>query len=153
MTGARVRFDVACILGAVVLAIGLSLDTLMGQLQANLDETVARLNLSRKWTDELGLALIAHEAGQHLVAYNKGANQAAIDELFDRANRDPRMGKLYEKYHQAWRKQGGGLMAFFSSISHCSKHGRWGMFELEGQPLREAPKAEAILKLAQDLNR
>lgn len=72
-----------------------------------------------------GLQLLAYEGGQHLV----DSNNAAVNNLFTQANRDPRMGQIYDKYLSAWNQLGGGLFMNFSDIGQSSKWGSWGALE------------------------
>lgn len=91
-----------------------------------------------------GLPLIAYEAGQHLVGFGGSENNAAINALFDRANRDPRMGEIYRKYLDAWRGSGGTLMVHFLHCGPYTKFGRWGALEHQEQPRTAAPKFGAL---------
>ena len=54
--------------------------------------------------DRYGLALIAYEAGQHLVGVGGGENNDALTALFHQANADPRMGELYQAYLRGWQE-------------------------------------------------
>lgn len=72
-----------------------------------------------------GLQLLAYEGGQHLV----DSNNAAVTNLFIQANRDPRMGQIYDRYLSAWNQLGGGLFMNFSDIGQNSKWGSWGALE------------------------
>jgi hypothetical protein len=92
--------------------------------------------------DAKGLSLISYEAGQHLV----GENPAVID-LFKTANRDPRMGEIYEQYLEKWNEIGGGLMMPFNEISPYTQYGSWGA--LESVYDTESPKYNALLNFIQ----
>jgi hypothetical protein len=59
-----------------------------------------------------------------------GENNEALTRVLNAANRSERMGKLYERYLDAWRDVGGGdLCCIFSSIGGFSKWGSWGLLE------------------------
>lgn len=79
------------------------------------------------------VGVIAYEGGQHLVGVGTGANSSALTRLFTEANRDPRMGELYERYIQGWEAHGGGLLTHFTDISAYSRYGSWGALERIGQ--------------------
>lgn len=96
--------------------------------------------------EERSLDLIAYEAGQHLVGYGGAENNKALEELFQAANRHPRMKTLYLDYLTGWRANGGKLAAIFSSLSSWSKWGSWGLLEYHGQPVEEAPKYQAVVE-------
>ncbi|MBJ7899634.1 MAG: cellulose-binding protein [Cyanobacteria bacterium RI_101] len=85
-----------------------------------------------------GLELLAYEGGQHLVGFNPASTQ-----LFRAANRDPRMGQLYEEYLQNWRDAGGGLFVNFTNVSTYGIYGSWGALEHVNDP--SSPKYEALL--------
>jgi hypothetical protein len=92
------------------------------------------------------LSLVAYEAGQHLVGYGGAENNKALEELFQAANRHPRMKALYLDYLNGWRASGGKLAAIFSSLGSWSKWGSWGLLEYHGQPVEEAPKYQAVVE-------
>lgn len=92
-----------------------------------------------------GLPMIAYEGGQHL--WNMTGKQAPrAVALFDAANRDPRMGKIYSRYLQDWTEAGGGL---FMHLLECGRYegaGMWGALEYLTQPRDRAPKYDALLR-------
>jgi hypothetical protein len=75
-----------------------------------------------------GLDWLAYESGQGLVSTARNPNPA-VAELFSAANRDPRMGELYDQYLHLWNEMGGGLMTHFNDINQNSKFGSWGALE------------------------
>ncbi|MFN5515528.1 MAG: Calx-beta domain-containing protein [Cyanobacteriota bacterium] len=85
-----------------------------------------------------GLELLAYEGGQHLVGFDGPSRQ-----LFREANRDPRMGQLYEQYLQNWRDAGGGLFMNFTDIGPYGSFGSWGALEHVNDA--SSPKYEALL--------
>lgn len=87
-----------------------------------------------------GLMLAAYESGQHLTyAGDSSAGRNDINErLFMTANRDERMGQIYQQYLNDWIEAGGGLNVLFESTGHW---GPWGAFPLkEYQRQQVAPK-------------
>jgi hypothetical protein len=87
------------------------------------------------------LPLIAYEGGQHLV--DKSADPAIVD-LFAKANRDPRMGEIYEEYFQTWFNMGGGEFVNFTDVGSYSKFGSWGLTESLNQ---SSPKYDAVINV------
>lgn len=91
-----------------------------------------------------GVDLIAYEGGQHLAGNGGVENDAAINTLFDDANRDARMGAVYAAYFAAWKSAGGKLFVHFVNCGGYSKWGRWGALEHIGQARSAAPKFDAL---------
>jgi hypothetical protein len=89
-----------------------------------------------------GVTLVAYEGGQHLVGVGTPQNSTPINTLMDAANRDARMGTLYQKLLSDWTSAGGGLFVHFSDIGAYSRFGRWGSLELPDQT--SSPKHDAL---------
>lgn len=90
--------------------------------------------------------IIAYEGGQHLSAVLFGVTVPAIDALFDQANRDPRMGRLYTRlFMESSAALGGGLFMHLDECSRQGPYGRWGLLEYIEQPREDAPKYDATL--------
>lgn len=121
-----------------------------------LPESLSWITEQKRVADKFGLALIAYEGGQHLVGIQSGENNQAMTDLFLRANADPRMGALYERYLAGWAEAGGGLFANFSSVGGWSKWGSWGLLQYEDEDPAASPKFMAVMQwgksLGQDLN-
>ena len=111
------------------------------------NQTIAR---QAKIAADRGLALVAYEAGQHLVGHGGAENNKPLEDLFHAANRHPRMKQLYLDYLAGWRANGGRLLAVFSSVGNYSKWGSWGIMEYHGQPIEEAPKYQAVIEFLHD---
>lgn len=119
---------------------------------------VARDN--KQVADQYGLDLITYEAGQHLTplsgpgtsCHDWSENPAcppyrAIQNLYIAANRDPRMGELYDDYLAAWRQAGGRLFIHYSAVFLPSgQYGSWGAKEAVTQPDATAYKQQALLR-------
>ncbi|MFY7905805.1 MAG: hypothetical protein ACOVO0_06655, partial [Burkholderiaceae bacterium] len=84
------------------------------------------------------------EGGQHLVGVGGPQNDAAINDLFDNANRDERMGSLYASMLGIWASSGGDVFAHFSDIGSQTRFGRWGALELPTQA--NSPKHDALVR-------
>jgi hypothetical protein len=97
-----------------------------------------------------GLRLVAYEAGQHLVGYGGAENNKPLEDLFQAANRHPRMKELYRDYLAGWKTNGGTLAVIFSSTGTYSKWGSWGLLEYHGQPVNEAPKYQAVIEFREN---
>jgi hypothetical protein len=125
----------------------MSLDDLFRELETDLipimnSGTEQQAAVARKYN----LPLISYEGGQHLANLEGGAI-ARVEALFDAANRDPRMGRIYSKYLEDWNRiTGGGLWVHLMSCGEAGRGGRWGAVEYLGQPRSEAPKYDAIQK-------
>lgn len=88
------------------------------------------------------LNLIAYEGGQHLVGSKSVENNQTITDLFIAANRDPRMGDVYQDYLTAWNELGGGLFVHHTDVGSFSKWGSWGTLESIYQ--ESSPKYDAL---------
>jgi hypothetical protein len=124
---------------------GMSVGELMQELEtdgvpAALESVVLHRAVARKY----GIALVAYEAGQHLVGVGPFINDPAVNALFDAAYRDPRMGTLYTRYLSGWTEAGGGLLMHFTHVTSYRKFGRFGSLEYMTQPRSEAPKYDAL---------
>ncbi|MCA9759151.1 MAG: hypothetical protein KDA27_25380, partial [Candidatus Eisenbacteria bacterium] len=60
-----------------------------------------------------GLDYVCYEAGQHLFNFF-GSSNDPLSLLFVEANRHPRMGELYTRYHDWWRDAGGSLCVLYT---------------------------------------
>ncbi|CAN5570305.1 hypothetical protein BH11ARM2_BH11ARM2_14170 [soil metagenome] len=131
---------------------GWSLDRLFATLrEKTLPESIGFIRDNKKVATRYGLPLIAYEGGQHLVGVAGGENDESLTKLLNDANRDPRMGALYDDYLKAWQKEGGGLFANFSSIGPFSKWGSWGQLEYADDNPAKAPKLAALRRWAKSL--
>jgi hypothetical protein len=71
----------------------MTLDALFTELQTvAVPEAIGWINAQAPVASLRGVPLIAYEGGQHLTGVGGVENNAAINALFDSANRDPRMG-------------------------------------------------------------
>ena len=123
---------------------GRTVDQVLDQLPESMDFFLGRAAEQAANASARGLVLIAYEGGQHLVGKFAAVNDAALNQLYDAANRHPRMKDLYLTYLARWRALGGQLFVHYSSMSNYSKWGRWGSLEYMGQPRSTAPKYDAL---------
>jgi hypothetical protein len=124
---------------------GMTLDDLFRELQTEAlpkarKEIAEQIEVIRSFQ----LPLIAYEGGQHLIGVDPVKKNALINQLFDAANADPRMGELYKFYLNAWQELGGGLFVHYMNCSGMSVHGRFGALESLAQPIETAPKFSAL---------
>ncbi|UCF35624.1 MAG: cellulose-binding protein [Acidobacteriota bacterium] len=91
-----------------------------------------------------GIDLVAYEGGQHLAGTWGVENNAAVNRLFQAANRDPRMGQIYTDYLARWGRIGGGLYVNFTNVSAYTKWGSWGALEFLNQT--STPKFDALMR-------
>lgn len=120
-------------------------EALIAELHSRgLPEVQEWLSRQKQVADRFAVKLIAYEGGQHLVGVGNVVNNERITALFAAANRHPDMKDLYLEYLKQWQKAGGGMLMQFVNTSGYSKWGNWGAREYLGQPLNDAPKAEAL---------
>jgi hypothetical protein len=123
----------------------MTLDDLFAELQnVAVPESLGWVTNQVAEASTRGVPVIAYEAGNHLVGVGGMENDAAINALFDAANRDPRMKQVYETYLEGWKSRGGELLVHFVNCSAVDKWGRWGALEYLDQPRSVAPKYDAI---------
>ena len=114
-------------------------------VMTHLDKAVELMDKQAAIARRYGLPLITYEGGQHLIGLGPVRDNARVNALFDSANRDPRMGRIYSRYLAEWnRASGGKLYVNLLDCAGMSKEGRWGMIEFPDQPRSEAPKYDAI---------
>ncbi|MGV6858429.1 MAG: hypothetical protein ACWA5X_05590 [bacterium] len=89
--------------------------------------------------------MIAYEGGHHLTGITGAENNRKLNKLFDKADKNPQMRTLYERYFNEWKKAGGKLFVYYSAPSKSTKWGRWGITESLYEPRDEAPKYDAVL--------
>lgn len=106
-------------------------------LPTRMDERNEYARQQRDVAKSFGLRYITYEAGQHVTA------STDVD-LLTQIQRDPRMGQMYTRYLNYWRNNIGDLMVLFADYGVISQYGGWGQQEYIGQPLSEAPKAQAV---------
>ena len=93
--------------------------------------------------EQENLPLLAYEGGQHLTPIKSVENNQGIVDLFIAANRDPRMGEIYEEYLSEWNNLGGDLFLNYSDIRSSSAGGSWGLLESVYQD--SSPKYDALV--------
>ena len=107
---------------------------------------ISYIRKQSKVAKSFGVDLVAYEGGQHLVDWNTRKVNEHPNELLYAANRDPRMGLVYDELLREWRKAGGKLFVAFSAPRIYSWYGSWGIKEHIRQPRSEAPKYDSLLR-------
>jgi len=110
---------------------------------------IDEISKTAKLTKDFGVSMISYEGGQGLVDWATRDYMQHPNPLFFGANRDPRMGKLYEELYHEWRKMGADLFVSFASPRSCNADGCWGLKEHIRKPLNESPKLQASLAFMQ----
>jgi hypothetical protein len=124
-----------------------TLDDLFEELERDLDgQNKEMIQAQADVALQFGVRLVAYEGGQHLVGHLGVENNETIDGLFRSANRDPRMGALYEQHLANWKSVGGDTYVLFNSMGEYSKWGSWGLLETEASG-DAYPKWAAVTKL------
>jgi hypothetical protein len=132
-------------LGTVSSTASLTLDQLFSTLRnTSLPEAIGWMNNQAAVAKQRGIALVAYEGGQHLTGVGGLENNTSLNTLFDNANRDARMGTLYQTYLDAWKAAGAQLFVHYTNCDGYSKWGRWGALEYLEQPRAAAPKFDAL---------
>lgn len=106
---------------------------LAGPVGGAVAESVRWIRDAQDVARQQGVALVTYEGGQHLVGVGVAQSDELLTTLFMRANRDPRIGSLYQRYLAEWKRESGGLFMHFSDISPYSQFGSWGALERVGQ--------------------
>jgi len=107
---------------------------------------IGYINKQEKVANSFGVDLIAYEGGQHLVDWNTRRVDEDPNPLLYAANRDPRMGIIYDELMREWSRAGGKLFVAFSAPRIYSWYGSWGIKEHIRQPRAEAPKYDSLLR-------
>ena len=89
------------------------------------------------------LNFVSYEAGQHLAFVNDPYMNTEIGQLFNNANRDSRMGNLYDQMFNIWKNSGGSLMMHFNHIQGYNPWVSFGALEYHGQ---SSPKYDALMR-------
>lgn len=114
-----------------------------------LAEATRNIEQYAQFAQQEHLSLLAYEGGQHLVAKRGNKRTQALNKLFIAANRDPRMGDIYQRYLQTWYQLGGGLFMHFSDIRQPNQSGSWGALEYVNQA--DSPKYDALITVIRQL--
>lgn len=128
-------------------------DVIFSQIRTHLDDAVdgpyAQMTQWKAKCDSLGKMLIAYEGGQHLAlrGVDYASYAANLGQAMILANRDSRMGDIYEEYLEQWYlRSGGAIMCHYTDVFTPQQlYGSWGAQEYEGESTSTAFKYAAIL--------
>ncbi|NJM89479.1 MAG: cadherin-like domain-containing protein, partial [Hydrococcus sp. RU_2_2] len=112
-----------------------------GALQQSYDWIASYAELAK----QKNLDLIASEGGQSIRGIGGAENNPTLVDLFNKANRDPRIGEVYKQYIQKWNELGGGLMAHYNDIGRYDRFSNFSLLEHVNQA--GSPKYDALLDL------
>ena len=112
-----------------------------GALQEAYDWTKNYVTLA----ESQDLDLLAYEGSQHITGIHGTQYNQAIGDLFIAANRDPRMGEIYQEYFTTLHELGVDLSINHIDVSRYNQHGSWGSIEYISQ--EDAPKYNALKSL------
>ena len=111
-----------------------------------MESTVNYIKKQAKVAKSYGVDLVAYEGGQHLVDWNTRKADEHPNQLLYAANRDPRMGILYDEMMNEWQRAGGKLFVAFSAPRIYSWYGSWGIKEHIRQARSDAPKYDSLMR-------
>ena len=112
-----------------------------GALQEAYDWTKNYVTLA----EEHNLDLIAYESSQHVTGIHGMQFNQGIGDLFIAANRDPRMGEIYQEYFTTLHELGVDLSVNHNDVSRYNRWGSWGTIENIHQ--EDSPKYNALKSL------
>lgn len=105
-----------------------------------------QINLAAQATEvaRFGKVLYAYEGGQHLTV--DGSTDDTRRNVFEAANRDPRMGERYTTLLNGWKTAGGQQFMLYTQPQSFHKWGLFAMKETLLQPRYSTPKYDAAMK-------
>jgi len=71
-------------------------------------------------------------------------NQTLTNKLIQ-ANRDPRMGSIYNRMFTTWYTLNNDVFVAYSYVGSYSKYGSWGALEWQDEAVESASKYKAIM--------
>lgn len=130
----------------------ISISAILDSMELSLEEAYGFMDDNKAVADNHGVALIAYEGGQHLVATWPHIEDTTLTRKLIEANHHPRMENLYCQYFDHWYDStGGGVFAHFSSHALNSKYGSWGVKQFMEDTL--SPKYVALKNCVFSYNR
>ena len=94
-----------------------------------------------------GIRHISYEGGQHLVGVGGFTFNPTCITRFDEANRNARMGTLYQSYLGDWKLNGDEFTHFYN-VGRWGPFGHWGLLEFQDQDPASSPKFSGILSFS-----
>jgi hypothetical protein len=131
----------------------LTVKELLDRAAADVDGRIQNeLAANRALVDEFGINLAAYEGGQHLVGAAGNQDDGRLTDKLIAANRTSRIGLIYSRYLERWRRTAGGTFDHFTDVTIPSKFGSWGSVESLLQDPATAPKLQALKAFAARVN-
>jgi len=120
----------------------------------SIDGTIEAVKRQLLITSANNTKLLTYEGGQHLVTGVFGSNIPDADkprlrELFNKANRDPRMTERYLTFLNAWKdlaNEGTTLFTLYTLPQSFYRFGNFGIKEHLNKPRSESPKFDGVMK-------
>lgn len=107
-----------------------TLDWLMNDLLTKeVPATIALVQTSFNYAQSVGLPLVCYEGGQSLVATAAHSPTADINNKFNTANDDPRMGDCHKLLWDSLKAMGLPLSNHYAMFYRPSVFGRWGLLK------------------------
>ena len=117
-----------------------------GMARSSVALIASQMAANKLVADRHGLAMVVYEGGNELHGQDSSSYQVRLQALFERAERDPRMGEAYSAVLNAWKSSGGELyMVFESTGAYSAVRGNSTLLEWTGQTRADAPKYDAVL--------
>jgi len=127
----------------------MNLDQLFATINtSSLPPVYGRMKANADMAAKYGLELVAYEGGSSLGGYYGVENNDTITALCMAANRDPRMGQVYEDYLNTWKSYGGGMFIHYLNCLNYTKWGYWGTVERLDQT--DTPKFNALQRFIEE---
>lgn len=129
----------------------MTLDQAFAEINNNaIPEAITSMQMQAEVCGRYGVSMVAYEGGQHLVGTGGAEDNDALNSLFDRMNRDSRMGTAYTNYLNGWKQAGGSTFIHYVNCCTYTKWGRWGAMEHLLQPRSQAPKFDALQRFIEN---
>lgn len=95
--------------------------------------------------------LLVYEINSHLVSEKMPlALKDGILETYRTAHRSPRMRDIFREFLELVGIETGSFPNMFNLAAPMTHFGLWGLWEYQGQPLSEAPRAQAVLDYSEN---
>jgi hypothetical protein len=114
----------------------------------SLPEALKWIARSKGVAGKCNLKLVAYEGGQHMVGIFGGQDNPSLTKLLTAANAHPRLGKIYNRYLDGWKKAGGDLFCHYNSVSQWGKFGCWSLLQYYDEDPTNSPKFMAVMRWA-----
>jgi hypothetical protein len=126
----------------------------------SLDGTIEAVKNQLGVTSQYNTRLMTYEGGQHLVTGVLGNafpenDKPRLRELFNQANRDPRMKQRYITFLNAWKDlsdDGASLFTLYTLPQSFYRFGNFGLKEHLNMPRNTSPKFDGVMSFQEAVN-